>query len=468
MEDFGTFAAGNGSSPYISPDKTLYQPPVKTITWFHTGAFIDRHRILTQFQSEYFAPSSAQFTEHVLPEPNLANADLSAEEWREALRACKGMMLRQEIYELDVDALARGEEDRVKLFSTAFHNCQIQRLQPRGINRHGVFLVTESEAVTYHYELDLRPASLQPDPRVAHTLNLRTDDYGNVLESVAIAYPRLGRFEDNSLRDEDQELIRQVQGERHLVYTENRFTNDIAAESDSYRLRLPCEVKTYELTGVVPSGEFYFTLNELRNTNIASAVSDIGYHVTPNRTTPQKRLVEQVRMLYFSENLTTPLPFGQLNALGLPYETYKLALTDDLLTAVLGEQLNTEARSHLVTANLSGYLSGADLADRFPGEPTRGQYWIRSGIAGFADDAADHFYLPERYTDPFGNTTTLVYDRRDLYIQSSTDPVGNTTTVEVFDFRVLAPRRLRDINGNVSEVMFDVLGMLAAMAVLAT
>jgi RHS repeat-associated protein len=276
----------------------------------------------------------------------------------------------------------------------------------------------------------------------------------------------LGRFEDNSLRDEDQELIRQVQGERHLVYTENRFTNDIAAESDSYRLRLPCEVKTYELTGVVPSGEFYFTLNELRNTNIASAVSDIGYHVTPNRTTPQKRLVEQVRMLYFSENLTTPLPFGQLNALGLPYETYKLALTDDLLTAVLGEQLNTEARSHLVTANLSGYLSGADLADRFPGEPTRGQYWIRSGIAGFADDAADHFYLPERYTDPFGNTTTLVYDRRDLYIQSSTDPVGNTTTVEVFDFRVLAPRRLRDINGNVSEVMFDVLGMLAAMAVL--
>ncbi|XGB43956.1 MAG: hypothetical protein LVS60_03405 [Nodosilinea sp. LVE1205-7] len=192
VEDFGTFAAGNGSSPYISPDKTLYQPPVKTITWFHTGAFIDRHRILTQFQSEYFAPSSAQFTEHVLPEPNLANADLSAEEWREALRACKGMMLRQEIYELDVDALARGEEDRVKLFSTAFHNCQIQRLQPRGINRHGVFLVTESEAVTYHYELDLRPASLQPDPRVAHTLNLRTDDYGNVLESVAIAYPAWG------------------------------------------------------------------------------------------------------------------------------------------------------------------------------------------------------------------------------------------------------------------------------------
>jgi hypothetical protein len=31
---------------------------------------------------------------------------------------------------------------------------------------------------------------------------------------------------------------------------------------------------------------------------------------------------------------------------------------------------------------------------------------MRSGVAGFADDAAEHFYLPERYTDPFGNTTT--------------------------------------------------------------
>ena len=35
------------------------------------------------------------------------------------------------------------------------------------------------------------------------------------------------------------------------------------------------------------------------------------------------------------------------------------------------------------------------------------QWWMRSGVAGFADDAAEHFYLPERYTDPFGNTTTL-------------------------------------------------------------
>ena len=45
---------GNTASPYITDDKTLYQPPVKTVTWFHTGALLDRERILSQFAHEYF------------------------------------------------------------------------------------------------------------------------------------------------------------------------------------------------------------------------------------------------------------------------------------------------------------------------------------------------------------------------------------------------------------------------------
>src|SRR5690606_151741 len=36
IESFGTFAAGNTSSPYITEDSKLYQPPVKTVTWYHT------------------------------------------------------------------------------------------------------------------------------------------------------------------------------------------------------------------------------------------------------------------------------------------------------------------------------------------------------------------------------------------------------------------------------------------------
>ncbi|MDJ0581480.1 SpvB/TcaC N-terminal domain-containing protein [Crocosphaera sp.] len=482
VEDFGTFTTGNISSPYIDDDQTLYQPPVKTITWFHTGAFLDREQILSQFADEYFPhwfeelnPHETNilgdFQENSLPEPDLMDENLNTEEWREALRACKGMMLRQEVYELDVDALKQGEERKVKLFSTAFHNCHIQRLQAHGENRHAVFLVTESEAITYHYELDLTTDILEPDPRISHTLNLQIDEYGNVLESVAVAYPRIKQYQNETLPEGTEGLINQVQQERHLVYTENRFTNDVddPQHPDRYRLRVPCEVKTYELTGISPQDGFYYTLLELQQADIANdeMVEEIAYHEFPDRTTPQKRRVEWVRMLYFSDDLETPLPWGELNYLGLPYETYKLALTNDLLNAIFNsEHLTTEVHGNLDNADLSGYLSGVTLAERFPDMDTTGQYWIRSGVAGFAPDAAEHYYLPERYTDPFGQTTTLAYDSRDLYIESSTDPIGNTTQVTQFDFRVLTPSEMRDINGNLSQVYFDAFGLPTAMAIM--
>jgi RHS repeat-associated protein len=511
-ESYGEFAKGNAASPYITDDKTLYQPPVKTVTWYHTGAFLDSERIISHFKHEYFPhwledrhPGlKIAFQENPLPQPDLEAENLSAEEWREALRACKGMMLRQEVYELDVDALELGEHRPVKLFSTAYHNCHIRRLQAKGQNPHAVFLVAESEAITYHYEMDLTQDKLNPDPRIAHTLNLQFDEYANVLQSVAVVYPRLGKFEDDvnlaaGLTDA-LILIDQVQQESHLAYSETHYTEDFGTKAadkiaalDNHRLRVPCEVLTYELTGIKPKSGLYFTLDELRGYRLGlvhqtsgESVQEISYHQLPDRTIPptlpkkEKRLVEHIRMLFFTENLVDPLPFGEHGRLGLPYETYKLALTEALLDAVfkkdvaghnkLDETIDgaTTARAKLNDPIISGYLSGTKLAMRFasiPATELTGQYWIRSGIAGFANDAAQHFYLPERYTDPFDNVTTLQYDPRDLFIMSSSDMMTNTTRVTKFDFRVLAPREIQDINNNLSEVYFDVLGMPTVMAV---
>jgi YD repeat-containing protein len=150
----------------------------------------------------------------------------------------------------------------------------------------------------------------------------------------------------------------------------------------------------------------------------------------------------------------------------LPYESYKLALSDDILSLVFKDKLTLLVKTALSDKKTSGYLSGNELSTRFGGEAVPGQYWMCAGVAGFAPDAAQDFYLPERYTDPFGNVTTLDYDPRDLYIQSSTDALGNRTEVTEFDFRVLAPRRMKDANDNLSEVRFDILGMPTAMAIM--
>jgi RHS repeat-associated protein len=500
IETYDKFEQGNIASPYITNDKTLYQPPIKTITWYHTGAAIDRERILTQFASEYFpARYASDFEENALPDPELP-ADLSADEWREALRACKGMVLRQESYELDVDSLHVDEPKHVpvRIYSAATHNCQIQQLQPRGDNKHAVFLVTESEALSYQYELALPKGSVQvsADPRIAHTLNLMFDDYGRALQSVAVVYPRSVDYEDQDklLKPEQLALIHKVQSERQIAYTEMHFTHELPANPDRHRLPAPCETLTYELTGdddFVPSSGLYFTINDFKSFNLTNdlpgqgmkPVIKLDYQQQPANKKAHIRIIDWVRILYFKDDLSGPLDFGLPSRLGLTYETYKLALTEVLLTDVLNEKFDASVRAALNKDStsiwpqaetgflVSGYQTDSEL---FRNNASARQWWMRSGIACFADDAADHFYLPEEYTDPFGNKTKLTYDKNyDLFIQSSTDAMGNTSGVAKdratdeprFDYRVLAPIEMVDPNGNHAEVYFDILGRVVALAV---
>jgi RHS repeat-associated protein len=309
-----------------------------------------------------------------------------------------------------------------------------------------------------------------------------------------------------------------VQGETHIAYTETRYTDDVLVPIASspnaripllhHRLRLPCEVLTYELTGLpeitrIPKPvDRYFSIEYLRKLKLSSRTGyepivptgdkaieliPLLYHERPKDETPHQRLVEHARTLFFddfdgSEPLTMPLNLGQIGIRGLKYEDYKLALSKNLLDAIFTDQssslstlpknmlewpINNETgRSSLNKPEISGYLSLAGDKERAEkaGITNPDEYWMRSGVAGFADDAWQHFYLPEEYTDPFGNLTTLKYDQRDLYIQSSMDARGNTTNVVHFDYRVLAPREMEDINGNFTEVAFDVMGMVVAVA----
>lgn len=500
VEDYGVFRDANAGSPWITPDRRLYQPPVRTITWFHTGVALDRAHVLTQFADEYFPARyrlEGAFHERALPEPEL-EPDLSTEEWREALRACKGMVLRQEVYELGAEALSDGAPATpVRIFSAATHNCRIQRLQARGANRHAVFLVTESEALTYQYEQALpEPGGLvRADPRISHTITLRVDELGQPVQTIAIGYPRTGSHEDPALDIAALERIRDVQAERHVAYAEARFTRDVllpaAERADAalrhHRLRQPFEALSYELAGITPSQPFYFQPQDFAALRLSDhyppldviappvEVTALPYHRLPDGTGRQRRLVEHVRTLYFDDASDTeapsmPLPIGRHGPRGLKYEDYKLALTDELLAAVFvsppslpgqpADMLAWEMRPGVTARS----LLDAPMVSGYQRDPASGNYWMRSGIAGFADDAARHFFLPERYTDSFGAVTTLQFDPLDLYVRSVTDARGNRTELLRFDHRVLTPVEMVDANGNHAEASIDIFGRVIATA----
>ena len=201
-----------GEANGILLDKTLNQKIVFTKSWVHTGAYLRNDKILTQFAHEYWYEEMGRQgfpfvnSEHLLPDARIVDLNgttinsLSIDETREAFRACKSMGVRSEVFALDAPLTVATDPQKIAQltpYTVATHNCVIELLQPKGKNKHAVFVVKESESITYNYERNT------DDPRIAHNLNFKLDEYGNVIESAAIVYQRVST--DISLPQETQD-----------------------------------------------------------------------------------------------------------------------------------------------------------------------------------------------------------------------------------------------------------------------
>ena len=442
----------------------------------------------------------------VLPDtirlPGVARAPFiqSSQETQEACRALKGSILRQEIYALD------GTDASDRPYRASQRNYTIECLQPQGPNQHAVFFSHARETIDFHYERKLYDigGEKRADPRVSHALTLAVDDYGNVLQSVAIGYGR--RHDDpGPLLTEDD---KKKQTQTLITYTENAYTNAID-DADDYRTPLPCETRTYELIKVKPEANKPLVTNRFRFEEMQSkvqAASD-GAHDIPyedfeaagaSEDHPYRRLIEQARTLYRKNDLTGLLSPGELQSMALPGESYKLAFTPGLLAKVYRRPLDAiqppgSPPPEDLLPNPGGVLGrqGADQGGYLDLD-ANGHWWIPSGQVFYSRDigntpaelafARQHFFQPHRFQDPFGNNTFVSYDTHDLLLLETEDTLGNKVTagersttagpdpqprtISKLNYRVLQPELVTDPNGNRSEVRFDVLGMVVGTAVM--
>jgi RHS repeat-associated protein len=455
-EEFSTLAGGHeaGASNW---DAASDVPPMLTRTWFHTGAFFARNRVSRQFEREYFHDPEEGFllADTVLP------PGLSTPLAREACRALKGGILRQEIYALD------GTEAAGRPYSVSERNYTLRLLQPRGGNLHAVFFSHARETIDFHYERTF-------DPRVAHAFTLAVDDYGNVLQSAAVGYGRRHDDPDPLLTPADRE----EQGRLRITSTENRFTNAILEEG-AYRTPLPSETRTYEVLKLRPVSGRIFRLEEMRRglERAGDGRHDLPYEDVNGSGAvedhPYRRLIEQKRTLYRRDDLTGPLPLGRVEPLALPFESLSLALTPGLVAEVYGDRVTKE-----MLENEGGYRHSEGDEN----------WWIPSGEIFYSPQEGDsphgeltharrHFFLPCRFRDPFGQTTTVTYDGYDLMVLDTRDALGNRMTAgerdaaeyltkSGLDYRVLQPRLVMDANRNRAAAAFDVLGMVVGTAVM--
>jgi RHS repeat-associated protein len=466
-EEFAALGAGGDFPIGDNVAASSHVPPIHTRTWFHTGLYVGREHVSDFFaglldgadEGEYYrAPHlSDDDARKLLLEDTALPAGLTLAEEREACRALRGSMLRREVYAADRTGRAQHP------YTVTEQNFTVELLQPRGENRHAVFFTHEREALNYHYERD--PA----DPRVEHALTLEVDAFGNVLKSAAVCYGR--SHADGNLEPRD----RAKQAVPLITYAENDFTNHVGAPDD-YRAPLPCEARTYELTGVVPPlGSSRFTLNGLLA--VAVAAASISYEQSPPPNAPRKRLIGHARTLYRRDDLKGALPLGQLQTLALPFESYELAFTAALLADAFG-----------------GRVSAAMLEDegRYVHSEGDGDWWLPSARVFLSPDAADspaqeltyarrHFFVPRRFRDPFhtdalSTESLITYDAYDLLTLETRDALDNVVTAATLDddgnaavridYRVLQPFWLTDPNGNRTAVAFDALGMVVGTAVM--
>ncbi len=482
QQDTELFAALTGQdTPAENIDGASHVPPIRTRTWFHTGACPGRERVSRHYEGEYFRepgqdPATAQA---LLLEDTILPPGLSLAETREACRALRGMMLRQEIYAMDGTGTS-PEYPFGMPYTVTEQNFGIRRLQARGSNPHAVFFTHSREAITYHYE------RMAADPRVQHALTLEVDDYGNVLRQAAIGYGRRVSPLAEAW-DHDRQTTALMTG------TENAFTNaidDQAKYPDDYRSPQPGESRTYELTGIAGGSE-RLTFRQVFDDT--ATVAPLRYEEPPIAGSKQKRLIGQVRILYRPDDCGVAgndpmalLPHGELQRLALPGERYRLALTPGLLDQVFRRPRPGQADELLLPEPERAAILAGQAGDQcgYVDLDGDGNWWMPSGrsfhhpanVTAQVElaEASAHFFLPRRYRDPFGQDTVVTFDgpadpakpKYDLLMVETRDALGNRVTVDANDYRVLQPRLVGDPNGNQTEMAFDTLGMVVGTAVM--
>lgn len=396
--DTGVVSAFEGAS---DGDLAHPLPPVLTRTWFHTGGWPESPVGAGAWSGDAAAVA--------VPQPPLP-AGLTPAEQRDATRALKGRMLRQEVIADD------GGTDVP--YAVTEHSWAVRRLQAKGDRAHAVWLTVPDQTVSRRYE------RIADDPAVCAQIALAVDDYGTVLRSAAVAWPRRAPAEPE-------------QAEPRITVTE---TDVVHLDTDeAVRIGVPIEQRTWELGGIA-LGDEASAAGDVR------AAWDAGLAEVPpegelEHAAPEKRLVARRRTRY--EGATGALDWGEIAIPVLPHEQYAAAFTPALLGEVHG----------------AGVTDGDLEAAGYVLE--EGLWWARSGRV--ERDAA-RFRVPVAHVDPFGGRTTIEHDTDALFVVRIVDPAGNEARAE-HDYRVLQPKRVTDANGHHQDAAYDALGRLTAMAV---
>ena len=284
----------------------------------------------------------------------------------------------------------------------------------------------QSEVLNYNYDED------PTDPRVTHELTLASDDFGNITQRLSLAYPR--RIGAAGILSQQQHL--------HAALFESEQLN--FDQPGRFELGIETGQRSFALTGIpAPAGDVHS--REALLLHLAVALADkLAFHEEPDGAMPQARLTSWQRNRYWNDAQTAVLDTGQAGGVTLLNRIEKAVYPDAGVAAAFGGRVNAAMLAN--EARLS-------LAD--------GYWWASETQYAYAPRS--RFCRLKEESSPGGARQTYTFDAHDLLVTSITDVFGNRIA-STPDYQVMASAVVTDANGNVSETLYDPLGLTTVTA----
>ncbi|HAS42450.1 MAG TPA: hypothetical protein DCS93_18370 [Microscillaceae bacterium] len=495
-----------------SDNATLDSPPSKSCVWYHNGN-PDQDTINTWYETLEYFMAGEQSSANTAKDTQAQYLTIYNVDWnnvvdeetdelkRQAQLHLAGSVIRSELY-----GKTSNDSTTWELYSASMSSETVKLIQDVAnednttvpLLNYASFQVLPRENLGYHYECQL------DDPVVGYQAALAFDNYGHVLQSCALQYPRRSNYTDaNAEVATEQQTLRcalSLQVVQNFTDPANDLGSDYTNEQ-FYLLGVPLKGMHYYVRNPYAIGALdgetstnnvftayngsifsYETLQSVLNTtttNSESPTFDASlevdllevseqeyYYVQPNEVTATlSGYLEALSGLNRPGKRGFLLPKGSTGAM-YEKEGLESALVDNQ-PFFTSTELTTlmETTGHYQTLSHTAQIGGTDVTTEFWG----------SHPGTYSYGAAVQFYMLQSYTDPTGSTSTTTYDRYNLLVVANNDALGNTSSIteltttysdgtakRSIDYQLMQPFRMLDINQNSSEVLFDALGRVVA------
>lgn len=408
VEQFDTEVHGEAGT---APEDT-YTTPACVRTWYHVGLapLGVPHRCWTSDPQHTFL--SSQIIEGI--------DNLLPGEAEDAARALAGVVLRQEVFAVTADGSLADHPFQVNQSSY-----RLRRLQPSG----GGGAVRNPPCFMYYRgeQLDEQFEQASDDPRTVHVLALDVDAFGTVRQECRVAYARrAGQPVD-------------AQAQQRVLMTASRGEVLNIDQPERYEIGIAVDRREFEIAGLPLLPASLFSWDAFHAAVPPLLATPLRFDETLTGVTPEARLIGWERYLYWNDAQTAPLASATISAVTLLHHSESACFTPELIAGAYGGRVDTSLLS-----GDGGYHS------------LGGYWWQTDSTLRYHD--ADGFFQLASLERADGAMTRLAYDADTLALVELEDAFGNRVSARI-DHHVMAPDRLSDPNGTVTEVMYDPLGV---------